>query len=110
MSALDKRVGQNLQRLRRRIGLSTVAVATALKINPAELRRFETGDKRVGPRRLWQLSQILHCPLAAFFVRAPRAYPSTALPPIDVADRMRDQVVALARAYYVLGDWSAARS
>ncbi len=110
MSALDKRVGQNLQRLRRRIGLSTATVATALKISAAELRRFEQGEKRVGPRRLWQLSQILDCPLAAFFARAPRAFSSATLPTIEVADRMRDQVVALARAYYVLGDWSAARS
>lgn len=110
MSALDKRVGQNVQRVRRRAALSTVAVATALKISAAELRRFESGDKRIGPRRLWRLSQILDCPLAAFFARTPRSIAARAMPNIEIADRMRDQVVALARAYYVLGDWSTARS
>ena len=106
MSALDKRVGQNLQRLRRRAAYSTVAVAAALKITPAELRRFETGEKRIGPRRLWQLSQILDCPLRSFFARTPRATAAPSLPSPDVY--VRDQVVALARAYYVLGDWSSA--
>jgi hypothetical protein len=32
------------------------------------------------------------------------------MPTLEVADRVRDQVVALAQAYYVLGDWSTARS
>ena len=110
MSALDKRVGQNVQRMRRRAAFSTVAVATALKISPAELRRFESGDKRIGPRRLWRLSQILDCPLAAFFARTQRNIAARAMPDVEIADRMREQVLALARAYYVLGDWSRARS
>ncbi len=94
---------------RRRKGLRATALAEALGVSEHEMRAFETGAARIGPRRLWQLSEILSCPLSRFFGHAaadvPKVRSATSLR--HIRDHVDAHAMALAEAYYVVGDFQS---
>jgi transcriptional regulator with XRE-family HTH domain len=109
MSHLDLTIGRNIRKCRRCSGLSAERLADRLSTTVDELRAFEAGLRRVGPLRLWQLSRALERPLSDFFSPAARSgarhRPSRA--PDGLERHIKAQGLALARAFYQVGDFRA---
>ena len=109
MSQLDLTIGRNIRKWRRRSALSVERLAERLGVTADDMQAFEAGLRRVGPARLWQLSRALERPLSDFFSPAARSgarhRPSRA--PEGLERHIKAQGLALARAFYQVGDFRA---
>ena len=72
---VDIWVGRAVAQQRQQMGLSQSALASALGISFQQVQKYEAGANRLSAGRLFNLAQILQCPIAAFF---PSGSPSTA--------------------------------
>lgn len=68
---IDEHVGSRLQKIRVAHGLAAKTLCRALGITPSELAAWEAGRRRVPAHALLELSQLLSCPLIAFFAEFP---------------------------------------
>jgi transcriptional regulator with XRE-family HTH domain len=107
MPPIDLVIGRNLRHCRRRARLSRATLAATLRCHVSDVEAFETGERRLGPRRLCQASRILRCPLTSFFSdRTPELLliaPAEGSP--ELVARVNREAVALAQAYYLVHDY-----
>lgn len=64
---IDQIVGRRIREKRNQLGLSVEQVAQSLEISPALMDEFESGQQRVGARRLLALAQCLGVSTSYFF-------------------------------------------
>lgn len=78
----DIHVGARIRQFRLEAGLTQQALADRLGIRPQQIQKYETYENRVSASRLWEISQILSRPIAAFFSGIPNTEPDLAQLPI----------------------------
>lgn len=66
-SAIDKRIGRNLRKMRLEASVSQEKLAEGLGITFQQVQKYESGANRVAASRLYEISRILNRPLDAFF-------------------------------------------
>lgn len=64
---IDQIIGRRIREKRSQLGLSIEQVAQQLEISREQLDDFESGQQRVGARRLLALAQCLGVPTSYFF-------------------------------------------
>jgi transcriptional regulator with XRE-family HTH domain len=64
---VDVYVGARIQLRRTALRMSQGKLAAALGVSSQQVRKYERGVTRVGPSRLYQLSQVLGVPISFFF-------------------------------------------
>lgn len=67
---VDVWVGRAVAQQRQLRGLSQSALAKHLGISFQQVQKYEAGQNRLSAGRLFQLSEILECPVGAFFPAA----------------------------------------
>ncbi|WP_292052820.1 MULTISPECIES: helix-turn-helix domain-containing protein [unclassified Brevundimonas] len=72
---VDVMVGRAVAQRRQHQGLSQSALAQQLGISFQQVQKYEAGQNRLSAGRLFQLSQILNCPVGAFFPSSERDEP-----------------------------------
>ncbi len=109
MLPLDLTIGRNIRKLRRRASLSVECLAERLGVSAETMRAFENGLRRVGPLRLWQLRRALDCALSDFFSDTARSTAAhrAGQAPEGLERHIKAQGLALARAFYQVGDFRA---
>ena len=75
--AIDRKIGENARRLRRLRGVTQTWVADRLGVSYQQVQKYEVGANRLTAGRVYQLSQILEFPLAAFYDNVPHEGDST---------------------------------
>lgn len=65
--ALDRRLGERIQRKRLERGVSADRLGAELGISAQQILEFEVGFTRVGTQRLIQIARLLDCTPAWFF-------------------------------------------
>lgn len=121
---IDHGVGSRIAFLRTANGLSQSALASALGVSFQQVQKYETGKNRVGAGRLQAIAERLGVPVSSFFepeqqdvsdggptllrisgaVELLRAYNAI------VDERMRRDVIAIAKSAARIGQGGAARS
>lgn len=80
---VDVYVGRRVRLAREHAGLTQIDVSKALGMSFQVVQKYEQGDIRVSASRLFQLSQLLHQPIAYFFAaldsQAPQPAGGTAM-------------------------------
>ena len=66
-SAIDRHVGQRLERQRQKAGISAATLAEALEVSIDALADWEAGRSRIPAHHLLSASQLLCCALTVFF-------------------------------------------
>ncbi|MEM7047727.1 MAG: helix-turn-helix transcriptional regulator [Pseudomonadota bacterium] len=69
--AIDRRVGQQLRRLRNQASLTLAELADLAAVNAQQIQRYETGLTRPRARDLWFFAQVFKVPFSAFFAARP---------------------------------------
>jgi len=64
---IDKKVGQNLVKLRQFRGISQEDVANAVGVTFQQIQKYEKGKNRISVSRLWQFSHVLRIPVEEFY-------------------------------------------
>lgn len=64
---VDKKVGENLLKLRLFCGMTQETLADAVGVKFQQLQKYEKGKNRVSVSRLWWLSHVLGIPIAEFY-------------------------------------------
>ncbi len=72
---VDLHIGSRLRQLREASGLSEQGLADQLEITAAQVRMFESGEKRIPPRRLIEAAELFKVNIGYFFEDAPVAAP-----------------------------------
>ena len=67
MNAIDRHVGSRLRLRRMELRLSRRDLATVLRVTVERIRRFETGEERIGASLLWQVAEKLAVSIHYFF-------------------------------------------
>jgi len=67
ITAFDRQVAQNLQRLRSVSGLSQSQVAEALGVSFQQVQKYESGANRLPLEKFYLLSQLFSVPQSYFF-------------------------------------------
>ena len=66
-TGIDKRVGENLSKIRLFRGMSQESLAGAVGVSFQQIQKYEKGRNRISVSRLWQFSKILNVPVAGFY-------------------------------------------
>jgi transcriptional regulator with XRE-family HTH domain len=64
---IDKKVGENLCKLRLWRGISQEKLAEAVGVTFQQIQKYEKGRNRISVSRLWQFSKILKIPVEGFY-------------------------------------------
>ncbi len=64
---IDVYVGRRIKVRRLILGLTQEQLGKKLGLTFQQVQKYERGQNRVGCSRLWDLSQVLECPIAFFF-------------------------------------------
>ena len=64
---VDKKVGENLLKLRLFRGMTQETLADAVGVTFQQIQKYEKGKNRVSVSRLWWLSHVLGIPVAEFY-------------------------------------------
>jgi transcriptional regulator with XRE-family HTH domain len=64
---IDKKVGNNLYKIRLSRSLSQEKLAEAVGVTFQQIQKYETGTNRISASRLWQFSKILKIPVEGFY-------------------------------------------
>lgn len=67
ISALDRRIGENLQKLRLYKNLSQEKLATVLDVSFQQVQKYENGTNRLSAAKIYTLHQYFNVPLDYFF-------------------------------------------
>lgn len=101
---VDAWVGRAVAQRRQHQGLSQSALARQLGISFQQVQKYEAGQNRLSAGRLFQLSQILSCPVGAFF-------PTEACPALpDSAPTWGSETRTMADAFSRIEDKAVRRS
>lgn len=71
IKAADKHVGDKIRNARKLAKLTQTQLGEKLGISFQQVQKYEKGTNRVGSSRLWDISEILDIPVAAFFEGLP---------------------------------------
>lgn len=63
----DRRIGENLRRMRLVAGLAQEEVAARLGITYQQVQKYERGESRLSASRMYDLAAYFHVPYASFF-------------------------------------------
>ncbi len=66
-TGIDKKVGENLHKLRLLRGISQERLAEAVGVTFQQIQKYEKGRNRISVSRLWQFSTILKIPVEGFY-------------------------------------------
>lgn len=109
-SPIDRHVGRRVYMRRNAAGVTQRQLADAIGVTYQQLQKYERGENRIGPSRLYGIAQALGVPLSYFFegveeaVRGAPAEPTAPLePPPSIMDGIPDggtrrAIAALCRA------------
>ena len=64
---IDNRLGSNLRRRRRLLGMTQHELAIAIEVGFRQIHKYETGLNRISAARLWTLAGALKVPVTYFF-------------------------------------------
>lgn len=67
VTPVDRYVGERLRERRVLRGMSQDALADAVGITYQQVQKYETGKNRVSASRLFDLADVLDCPVSYFF-------------------------------------------
>lgn len=67
LQPVDLHVGGKIRERREAMGLTQSELATRIGVTTQQIHRYEGGVDRVGAGRIWELGQVLGCPVSAFF-------------------------------------------
>ena len=91
-----KKIGDNIQRLRKLSGLSQVGLSERAKMGKSTLQRFEEGTGNPTVENLYKLAESLGCSIADFFEMTPDGRIST-------ANELEAVKIYLAKQFEILG-------
>lgn len=77
--AVDKHVGERIQALRRSHSLTQQQVANLLGVSQQQVRKYESGETRLGVKHLLKLAATLGVPNSYFFENLPSRDTETSL-------------------------------
>ncbi|MEJ0076810.1 MAG: helix-turn-helix transcriptional regulator [Alphaproteobacteria bacterium] len=83
--ATDVRIGQNIRFHRMSRHATQAELAHEIGVSQQQLRKYENGTDRIAASRLFEVSQILHVPIEAFFREIPPSLRK--LPPLRSIER-----------------------
>lgn len=69
---INRQIGKNLARLRRRAGIGLVDVAQVLGVSYQQVQKYETGRNRISAARLYRLKWLYDVPYDVFFEGLPQ--------------------------------------
>jgi transcriptional regulator with XRE-family HTH domain len=72
-SDINGRLGRQLRRRRRLVGLTQQQLADAVGVRPQQIQKYEYGVNRVSAVMLWRLACVLDAPIEYFFEGLSRA-------------------------------------
>jgi len=106
---VDVHVGKQLKLKRTLVGLTQGALGERIGLTFQQIQKYERGANRVSASKLWQLSNILDCPVEYFFEDMPEnvrnefpgyeGYTSEADVPEEELTLHRRQTLELVRAF-----------
>lgn len=83
--AMDVRIGQNIRFHRMARRATQADLAHQIGVSQQQLQKYENGTDRVAASRLFEVSQVLHVPIEAFFQEIPASIRK--LPPLRSVER-----------------------
>lgn len=99
---VDSHVGKKIRQRRWLLDMTQQQLAEAVGIKFQQIQKYETGANRVSASRLWDISEVLGIPVAAFFEGVNRQDPApqsdTCILPDDPLEDK--EAIALIRSYY----------
>jgi transcriptional regulator with XRE-family HTH domain len=114
LNEIDRAVGGQVRMRRILLGLSQETVSKSLGLTFQQLQKYEHGTNRISGSRLYQLSLILHCPVAYFFETvdvdggpeaAQEVYEAASDADVVSSNLMKNRkTVELVRAFYAIDD------
>jgi transcriptional regulator with XRE-family HTH domain len=63
----DKRIGQNVRRIRMLRSMSQEGLGDGLKLTFQQVQKYEKGTNRISGSRLQQIADVLHCTIPDLF-------------------------------------------
>jgi transcriptional regulator with XRE-family HTH domain len=70
-NVVDRAVGERIRQRRKLLGISQVALSSAIGVTFQQLQKYEKGLNRVSASRLKQISALLGSPIGFFFDEEP---------------------------------------
>ena len=99
---VDKIIGKNIRFRRLSKGVTQEALAKRLGVTFRQIQKYETGDHRVGTRRLYQIAELLEVPVTSFFEEEQE--PKTIAEP-SLFDLLKDPLsLKMAEEFSKIGD------
>jgi transcriptional regulator with XRE-family HTH domain len=68
---VDIHVGQRMRQRRTLLGMSRIAVGTAVGLTFQQIQKYERGSNRIGSSRLFEFAKVLDVPVSYFFDEMP---------------------------------------
>lgn len=105
---IDKKVGENIRKLRTVQGISQEKMAESLGITFQQVQKYENGSNRVGASRLYNISRILNSSVARLYEGVET--PTTTLKAAEDSHGFEEDVfnkretINLIRHYYAIED------
>lgn len=81
VTPVDRYVGERLRERRVLRGMSQDALADAVGITYQQVQKYETGKNRVSASRLFDLADVLDCPVSYFFEGVEKAVKAKSVDP-----------------------------
>jgi transcriptional regulator with XRE-family HTH domain len=85
---IDDHLGQAIRARRKALGLSQTALGERLGLSFQQIQKYERGANRISASALYRLSEVLQCPLVAFFEGLPQAMGAAVDDPLSELGRM----------------------
>ncbi|OFW80463.1 MAG: hypothetical protein A2887_04425 [Alphaproteobacteria bacterium RIFCSPLOWO2_01_FULL_40_26] len=76
ITPVDHHIAKRLRELRRAFGMSQDKLGELVGLTFQQIQKYETAKNRVSASKLFEIAQIIECPLSAFFqgIKADRMY------------------------------------
>ena len=105
-SDIDRIVGENIYRQRRRLKLTQERLGELLGLTFQQVQKYEKGVNRVSAGRLYEIASVLEVPVGFFFDGAEDAQPSGFAEDPDEAQMavLSDEVLQLIDAFQKIED------